>query len=213
MERRQPTPGRRGGKGCRWSGGAVGEEVGQVGTPGRCLLALAGCMELGEGLAWGANLEPQLAPSCKPLLPPGHAAYTCTCWLRTAWSRHHALILLGLPAAGVGGASCELHRGRQGEVGGPQHLVSTWLPSPSEVQEHWGSTTCRSRTHQAQGPQWCRGFASYAIWESCLGVGSHTLALGWVGFDLRDGAEVPVEAACTLHRAGLLGPHPLGSCY
>lgn len=29
--------------------------------------------------------------------------------------RRHAPILLGLPAAGVGGASCELHQGRQGE--------------------------------------------------------------------------------------------------
>lgn len=130
MERRQPTPGRRGGKECRWSGGrGVEEEVGLVDTSGRCLLAPAGCMELGEGLAWDANMEPQFAPSCKPLLPPGHAAYTCTCWLRTAWSRHHALILLGLPAAGVGGGKV-----RWGATASCVDLAAV----PVEVQEHWG---------------------------------------------------------------------------
>ena len=37
-------------------------------------------------------------------------------------------------------------------------------------------------------------------------------ALGWVGFDQRGGAEVPVETTRTLCTSGFLGGLPLGSC-
>lgn len=67
-------------------------------TPsGQRHLQWVGSMEFGEGLAWGANLESQLALSCGPLLPPGpgpswpqrpcpHLAGHACCW---SWGELH----------------------------------------------------------------------------------------------------------------------------
>ena len=63
----------------------------------------------------GADAELQLSPSCGLLPPLGHAAYTCTCWFRTARPGATPPSCWACLPAGIGGASCELHQGRQGE--------------------------------------------------------------------------------------------------
>lgn len=83
----------------------------------------------------------------------------------------------------------------------PEHPVSTWLPL--EVLGHWEqSHNHQDRAHSGAGSAQA-GLPRTATW----GIG-----LVWVGFDQGDGAEVPVEATCTLHSSGLLGESPLGSC-
>lgn len=112
---------------------------------------------------------------------------------------------------GSGGASCELHQGRQGELRESQHCVLAWLLS--EVQEHWGQYHLWVSYPPTTGTTVVQGILGLGCLGELFRGESHTLALGWVGFDLRDGVELPVEAACNLYTSRLLGPCPLGSCW
>ena len=84
-------------------------------------------------LIWSPSLLHPSSPCCLLATPPtpvpagsgqpGPGTMPSSCW---------ACLLLGLEELRV--SSTGGGKGRWG----PQHLVSTWLPSPSEVQEHWG---------------------------------------------------------------------------
>lgn len=124
-------------------------------------------MESREGLARVLMRSPSLlhpAGSCRllamlPTLVPA---------VQDSPPRRHAPILLGLPAAGVGGASCELHQGRQGAWREPQHPVSTWLPS--EVLEHWEQSHNQDRDHSGAGSAQV-GPSRTAAWGIGFGMG------------------------------------------
>lgn len=174
--------------------GGGAEEREQFDTPWGNSPGTRGQYGVQGGSGPGADAEPQLAPSCGLLPPLGHAAYTCTCWFRTARPgatppSRWACLPLGLGEPRVSST-------RGGKVNGGSQSI---LCRPGCLLRCWG--TGNSLITTKTGPTVVQGLHRLGRLGQPRGVS----ALVWVGFDQGDGAEVPVEATCTLHSSGLLG--------
>lgn len=120
----------------------------------------------------GADAELQLSSSCGLLPPLGHAAYTCTCWFRTARPGATPPSCWACLPLGLGEPRVSSTRGGKVSGGEPQHPVSTWLPS--EVLEHWEqSHNHQDRDHSGAGSSQARpsraaacgvGFGMGRVW-------------------------------------------------
>lgn len=162
--------------------------------PGAIHLALAGSMESREGLARELMRSPSLLHPAGSLPPLGHAAYTCTCRFRTARPGATPPSCWACLPLGLGEPRVSSTRG--GKVNGGSQSI---LCRPGCLLRCWGTGNRLITTKT--GPTVVQGLHRLGR----LGQPRGVLALVWVGFDQGDGAEVPVEATCTLHSSGLLG--------
>lgn len=179
----------------------VGRRGSSLTPPGAVSPGTRGEYGVQGGSAPGADAEPQLAPSCGLLPPLGHAAYTCTCRFRTARPGATPPSCWACLPLELGEPRVSSTRGGKG-CGGSHSIL---CPPGCLLR---CCNTGNSRITTKTGTIAVQGLHRLGH----LGQPRRVLALAWVGFDQRDGAEVPVEATCTLHTSGLLGNLPLGSC-